>query len=85
MGDRPDPAHGNRLTAPTDYIVIPLSVGFFGGQGYQRDLIGKRVLAGIDPTDGIFGPGRSERAPPLSPLLIAPYQGDFSFTRLNCA
>jgi hypothetical protein len=57
MGDRPDPADGNRLTAPIDYMVTPLAVGFFGGQGYQRDLIGKHVLAGIDPTDSIFGPG----------------------------
>ena len=35
MGDRPDPAYGNRLTAAIDYPIAPLSVGFYERQGYK--------------------------------------------------
>ena len=35
MGDRPDPAYGNRLTAAINYPIAPLSVGFYEREGYK--------------------------------------------------
>gem|GEM_PF-7085104 len=35
MGDRPDPADGNRLTAAIDCTITPLSVGLYERQGYK--------------------------------------------------
>ena len=35
MGDRPDPAYGNRLTAAINYPIAPLSVGSYEREGYK--------------------------------------------------